>query len=121
MSLKAEDESTLLIEYYTGNPLTLKVAVTTIQSLFDEDVSKFWEQGTGVGGDIWKFLDQQFHRLSALEKRVMYYLASNREWVTLPKLLEDVAPTTSDHELLEALEYLQQRSLIERDSAGFTP
>ena len=36
----------------------------------------------------------------------MYYLASNREWVTLPKLLENVAPTTSDQELLEALEYL---------------
>jgi len=39
-----------------------------------------FEQGTIVFGDIWDLLDQQFHRLSALEKQVMYCLASYREW-----------------------------------------
>lgn len=118
--VSTEDESRKLIEYYSGNPLALKIAATTIQSLFDGDVSKFLEQDTIIFGDIWDLLDQQFNRLSALEKQVMYRLAINREWVPLPKLLEDVAPTVSHRELLEALVSLNQRSLIERQSASFT-
>jgi hypothetical protein len=70
--------------------------------------------------DIWNILDQQFNRLSALEKQVMFCLATNPEWVTLPQLLEAVVPTVSYRELLEALESLQQRSLIERSLASFT-
>lgn len=115
-----EDESRLLIEYYSGNPMTLKIAATMIHSLFDGDVSRFLAQGTGVFGDIWDLLDQQFNRLSALEKQVMYCLASNQEWMTLPQLLKAIVPTLSHRELLEALESLQQRSLIQRLSASFT-
>jgi hypothetical protein len=117
--VEIEDESKKLIEYYNGNPLALKIAATTIQSLFSGDVFKFLEQGTVIFGDIWELLDQQFNRLSALEKQVMYWLASNRKWVTLPELREDCFATVSHRELLEALESLQQRSLIERHSASF--
>ena len=115
-----EDESRLLIEHYSGNPLALKIAATTIQSLFSGDVSRFLEQGTVVFGDIWNILDQQFNRLSALEKQVMFCLATNPEWVTLPQLLEAIEPAVSYRELLEALESLNQRSLLERSSASFT-
>lgn len=114
-----EDETRKLISYYTGNPLALKIAATTIYSLLDGDVSKFLDWGTGVFGDIWDLLDQQFNRLSVLEKQVLFCLASNQEWMTLPQLLEAIAPI-SYRELLEALESLQQRSLIERNSARFT-
>lgn len=115
-----EDESKQLIEHYNGNPLALKLAATAIQSLFGGDVFKFLEQGTVVFGDIWELLDQQFNRLSALEKQVMYWLASRRRWVTLSELQEDCLSTVSQRELLEALESLQQRSVIEKDSASFT-
>jgi len=67
-----------------------------------------FEQGTIVFGDI-RALDQQFHRLSALEKQLMYCLASYRECVKLPKLVEYIVPTVSYGE--EALESLHQRSL----------
>lgn len=115
-----EDESKQLIEQYNGNPLALKLAATAIQSLFGGDVLKFLEQGTVVFGDIWELLDQQFNRLSALEKQVMYWLASRRRWVTLSELQEDCLSTVSQRELLEALESLQQRSVIEKNSASFT-
>ena len=115
-----EEEYIKLVEHYSGNPLALKIATTTIQSLFGGDVSRFLEQGTVVFGDIWNILDQQFNRLSALEKQVMFCLATNPQWVTLPQLLEAIVPTVSYRELLESLESLQQRSLIERNSASFT-
>ena len=50
----------------------------------------------------------------------MSCLAINQEWVTLPKLLENIGITVSQGELLEALESLQQRSLIESHSGIFT-
>lgn len=118
--VSAEDESRKLIEYYIGNPLVLKIIATKIQSLFDADVSKFLEQETVVFSDIWELLDQQFNRLSTLEKQVMYWLAANRESVTLTELLKSIVPKVSCRELLEALESLQQRSLLHKHAAGFT-
>ncbi len=117
--VEVEDKFKKLIERYTGNPLALKIAATMIQSLFDGDVSRFFEQGTMIFGEIWELLDKQFSRLSAIEKEVMYRLALNREWVTLPELQENILLIVSHRELLEAVESLQQRSLIEKRSAGF--
>ena len=115
-----EEESRKLIEYYTGNPLALKIVATTIKSLFNGDVFRFSEQGTVIFSDVWELLDQQFNRLSPLEKEVMYWLATTEEQVTISELLEKIVPTVPDRELLKALESLQQRSLIERSSASFT-
>lgn len=116
-----EAEAKKLIEYYTGNPLALKIAATTIHSLFSGDVSRFLAQGTVVFGDIWDLLDQQFNRLSVVEKHLMFWLATNRESVILPKLLEDIELISlSQRELLEAIDSLQQRSLLLRNSFGFT-
>ena len=116
----SEEQEKLLIERYRGNPLALKIVATTTEELFDGDVSQFLEQGTAVFGDIWELLEQQFERLAALEKQIMYWLAVNRDWVSLVELREDIVPLVSQRELLKALESLQQRSLIEKNSATFT-
>jgi len=117
---ETEDEFTTLIEFYSGNPLALKIIATTIQSLFDGDVAQFLAQGTIVFGEIAALLDQHFNRLSTLEKRVMHCLAIQGKWVSLPELLQDTVSTVSPGELLEALESLQGRSLIERNFDKFT-
>ncbi|MBD2741449.1 NB-ARC domain-containing protein [Coleofasciculus sp. FACHB-1120] len=118
--LVSEEDIKLLMARYQGNPLALKIVATTIQELFDGNISQFLEQSTAVFGDIWDILDQQFNRLCALEKQIMYWLAINREWVSLLELREDIVPPVSQRELLEALESLQRRSLIEKKSATFT-
>jgi len=115
-----EDEFKQLIDRYHGNPLALKIAATAIQSLFAGDVYRFLDQGTVIFGDLWDLLDQQFHRLSALEKQVMHWLANNRRWVTLSELRACCFTSISQRELLEALDSLQQRSLIERHSVSFS-
>jgi len=113
-------ESQRLIEQYAGNPLALKIAATTISSLFRGNVTEFLATGTSVFGDIWNLLEQQFDRLSKLEQTVMYWLAINREAVTLSQLRQDVIPTIDLRRLLEVLESLQRRSLIEISEAGFS-
>lgn len=115
-----EGEAKQLIDRYHGNPLALKIAATAIQSLFAGDVYRFLDQGTVIFGDLWELLDQQFNRLSPIEKQVMHWLANNRHWVTLSELRECCFTSISQRELLEALESLQQRSLIERHSVSFT-
>lgn len=49
----------------------------------------------------------------------MYWLAINRDWVSLSDLWGDIVPPIPQMELLEALESLVRRSLIETSSASF--
>ncbi len=107
-----------LVERYSGNPLALKIVATTIHDLFGNNVGEFLEQieqETAVYGDIRALLREQFRRLSDLEKQVMYWLAVNREYVSLTELKEDIIPPSSLRRLLEAVESLWRRSLIERN------
>jgi WD40 repeat protein len=110
----AEDEWQAMIERYAGNPLALKIVATTIQDIFDGNVTEFLQQDTAVFGDIRDILEQHFARLSDLEKNIMYWLAINRESVTIAELREDIVSPVPQAKLLEALESLGRRSLIEK-------
>ncbi|MBE8970466.1 NACHT domain-containing protein [Nostocales cyanobacterium LEGE 12452] len=116
----AIDEWQTLIESYGGNPLALKIVATTIRDLFDSNIPNFLAQGTVVFGDIQDLLEQQFQRLSALEKSVMYWLAINREPVNFSEIQADLLSLVVSSQLLEALSALERRSLIEKGSALFT-
>lgn len=116
----SEGDAQTLVTQYSGNPLALKIIATTIQELFDGNVAQFLIEGTTIFGDISDLLNQQFNRLSALEQQVMYWLAINREWVSLSELQEDMISPVGKGALLEVLESLQLRSLIEKSSARFT-
>ena len=107
-----------LIKRYSGNPLALKIASTTIRDLFDGDVLQFLSQNTVVYGDISDLLAQQFNRLTAVEQQMMYWLAIAREPIALSVLQEDILPVASRTKLLESLESLQQRSLIEKAASS---
>ena len=109
-----------LSDRYAGNPLALKVVATTIQDLFAGNIGEFLHQDMAVFGDIRDVLDQQFARLSALEQEIMYWLAIAREPISLQQLQEDFVWSISPIKLLEALESLSRRSLIEKNAACFT-
>lgn len=108
-----------LINIYGGNPLALKIITTSIQDLFDGDIETFLAQETALFNGIRKLLDQQFSRLSGLERLVMYWLAINREWTTVTELAEDMV-NVSKADLLEALKALSGRSLIEKQEGAYT-
>ncbi len=109
-----------LIRHVDGNPLALKLLATTIQNIFCGDVQAFLAQGTTIFGDLWQLFNQQFERLSDLQKQLMYWLAINREGVLPTKLKAELIPPTSLTILLEALETLRDRSLIESTREGLT-
>jgi WD40 repeat protein len=109
-----------LIQQYAGNPLALKIVASTIQELFDGDVAEFLQEGIAFFGDLGELLDEQFNRLSMLEKQIMFWLAVSQEPISLTELNEDIATSISKRELLEALESLGRRPLIEKLGTRFS-
>jgi WD40 repeat protein len=116
----SEKELDTLVERYAGNPLALKVVATSVYELFAGNISEFLTQSTSIFGDIRDLLDQQFKRLSDIEKEIMYWLAINREPISLFELREDIVSPISTMSLMEGLESLSRRSLIEKNAARFT-
>lgn len=114
------DELDDLVKCYQGNPLALKIAASSIQSLFAGNIADFLQQGVVVFNGIRHLLKTQVERLSEREQQVMYWLAINREPVSVSELQSDIVPTLFNSALLEALESLKGRSLIERTAEGFT-
>ncbi|MEG4023822.1 NB-ARC domain-containing protein [Microcoleus sp. S13C4] len=102
-----------IVNYFGGNPLALKLAATSIKTLFGGDIHAFLVQGNTVFSDLWDLLDHQFDRLSPLQQKIMYWLAINQEGATPAKLKAEILPKVSARQLMEALEGLAERSLIE--------
>jgi len=103
-----------LIERYGGNPLALKIVAQTIVELFGGEIAPFLEQGEVVFGSVRELLGEQFDRLSVVEQRVLLWLAILREPVSIEELLSVLGTPLSRAQVLEAVEALRWRSLVER-------
>ena len=115
----SEDEFKTIAERYAGNALALKIASTTILDLFNGNVHEFLKQDTAIFGDIRDLLEQQFERLLDSEKEIMYWLAINREPMTLSELRKDLVLPGQKLNLMTALESIKRRSLVESNGNFF--
>jgi WD40 repeat protein len=119
-SIGTETEKELLGDRYGNSPLAIKIVATSIQDLFEGNIAEFLQEDTFIFNGIRRLLDRQFERLTELEKSIMYWLAIDREWTSLGELSQDILPSTSRANLLESLESLSWRSLIEKQSGKYT-
>ena len=104
-----------LIQIYRGNPLALKIIANTIKDLFGGKVATFLRQKTIVFGELNDLLDEQFECLSSLEIEILYWLAIQEFSLSLSQLHSNLIFISSQGKLIEALESLLRRSLIERN------
>lgn len=139
-----------VIRKYAANPLALQLIIEPIQTIFGGSIDKFLDEGALVFDDIYSVLHQQFSRLSDLEGLIMYWLAIDRELVsmddllrsiirlselakeliywltieregaTLSEILGSTVNHTSKREVMDELASLHRRSLIEINQARFT-
>jgi WD40 repeat protein/transcriptional regulator with XRE-family HTH domain len=108
------EEYARLAALYEGNPLALSIVAETIADLFGGAISPFLSAGTILFNSITQLLQEQWERLSALEQTLLFWLATLREPVSIAELQAvQVAPLVP-MQLLEAVEGLRRRSLIER-------
>jgi predicted ATPase/WD40 repeat protein/DNA-binding SARP family transcriptional activator len=113
-------EAAQLIDNYSGNPLALQIVAATIADFFGGDVAAFRQEEGGLFDGMRVVLDQQFARLSPLEREILIWLAIEREAVTVPTLRSNFVQPVTTREFLEALQALQNRSLLETHTNGLS-
>lgn len=115
------DQWTSLIDLYAGNPLALKLVSQSIRGTFRGHIALFLQNQESAFGEISELLEQQFLRLSLQEQDVLYWLAIEREAVSLETLQDNSVQLLSSGILLASLDSLRQRALIEvREPALYT-
>ena len=112
-----------LINAYSGNPLALKMTAAAVRDYFDGNIASFLalsEEDSLIFGDIRQLLVRQINRLTPLEKDIMYWLAINREPVAWQTLKVDLLEAVPFNRVLQAIDSLERRSLIERERSRIT-
>jgi len=109
-----------LVEKCGGIPFTLKVIAEHINDVFYGQIGKFLESGHVIVRDVRNLLNEQFNRLSELERHIVLWLAIYREPALANEIKSDIIYPCSDADLLDALEALRKRFLIELNEKGFT-
>ncbi|MEG4632229.1 NB-ARC domain-containing protein [Microcoleus sp. AR_TQ3_B6] len=116
--LEEIDNSETLIHRYQGNPLWLKSVANLIQDLGGGVTELLPNDTILLPEDVKDVLQQQFDRLSELEKQVISLLAKESQPINRAKLLENEIIPASD--LLNALQSLSRRCLIEQQANFYT-
>ncbi len=112
-------EADALVQQYSGNPLALKLAADTVQEIFKGNIAHFLRAEAVVFDDIRHVLDQQFARLTLIERELMIWLAVVREPISYTDLRALLAQPPVSRVTLEAVRSLLRRSLIEMYEGGF--
>jgi transcriptional regulator with XRE-family HTH domain len=107
-----------LVARYAGNPLALQAAADTIATVFGGDLASFLAQDVAVFGEIRQMFDEQVARLSAPEHAVLTRLAEERTPVRFDDLVSYLRPVVGRSALVEAVEAMARRSLLEPAEHG---
>ncbi len=117
----SDEQWAALVAFYAGNPLALKIVAELVQEVFGGDIGQFLQEEAIAFGDIHRLLEHQFQRLSSQEQEIVSWLAIEREPTALETLRTNLLYPPVKAALLESLDSLRRRSLIEvQGSAHFT-
>ncbi|MEG4393346.1 NB-ARC domain-containing protein [Microcoleus sp. BROC3] len=109
----------ILLSRYGGNLLALKIVATTIHEFFEGNVLKFLEAtALFIEEHISNLLAQQFDRMSSSEQEIAYWMAIAQSQISLATLREQMLVNSSLSDLLQNLDSLGRRSLIDKISEG---
>lgn len=118
----SEADWSRLIRCYDGNPLALNVVATRIREVFDGKFRDFLEQSqqeTLIFDDICDSLQNQFERLSELEKTILHCLAAYHEPIEISEIQKSQTAPLSYSQLQDGLQSLLRRSLIEIEASRY--
>ncbi|MDZ8050380.1 MAG: pentapeptide repeat-containing protein [Aulosira sp. ZfuVER01] len=116
----SEEDWRELIGLYDGNPLALQLAGKHILEVFFGNIADFLREGKPVFHDLQELLSWHFQRLPAACCELLYWLAINREPVSLVELREDLMLSTAKAALPATLGVLQRKLPLERTGDRFT-
>ncbi|NJK67889.1 MAG: ATP-binding protein [Microcoleus sp. CSU_2_2] len=103
------------IERYEGNPLALWMISATVVNLFAGKTSDFLKTGTVFLGQVEGVLCEMFDRLTDVEVKVLCQLAVINQPISFSRLRDEISLDISSSVLMNVLESLSGRSLIETE------
>lgn len=103
-----------IVELYHGNPLALELAARHIDQVFNGDLTAFLAGGRPVFADLQELLNWHLGRLSVAEAEIIYWLAIEREPVSIATLYDNLVSPTSREHITSTLQSLQRRIPLER-------
>lgn len=109
----------LLARHYSGSPLALQIVAETVKEIFGGDLELFLQETALIFDDIRAVLDQQWARLTPLERTVMCWLAIARAPLSSAQLFQQLIGGVARSALVDALRSLSRRSLIESHQGSF--
>ncbi|MBE9189041.1 NACHT domain-containing protein [Gloeocapsopsis crepidinum LEGE 06123] len=112
----SEEECHFLVDYYSGNPLFIKIAATVVQDVFANNIAKLIAQGNIIFSDMREVIAQQLSRLSVLEEQVLYWLTLNPQSNLVSNLQSEIPLDASNLEILDAIAFLQRRNIIDSNA-----
>ncbi len=110
----SNEEWERVADIYQGNPLALELAARHIDQVFSGSLTAFLAEGRSVFYDLQELLDWHLNRLSREESEIIYWLAIEREPVSIAILYEDLLSPSSREHLPSTLQTLQRRVPLER-------
>ncbi len=103
-----------IVKLYNGNPLALELAARHIDQVFGGDLATFLGRGRPVFADLEELLNWHLDRLTEEETNIVYWLAIEREPVSLVTLYDDLVSPLSRQNVASTLQSLQRRIPLER-------
>jgi NB-ARC domain/WD domain, G-beta repeat len=113
-----KEEMDNLVDFYSGNPLALKLIAGYIGEVASGNIGLFLsslKRDELIPEDIRGLIHQQFERLSISEQEIMYWLGIHRIPSTLEELRNSTQHLIPAKKLPETLVSLKKRSIIEGD------
>jgi WD40 repeat protein len=96
-----------------GNPLYLRIIANTIANNFSGDLAAFLDSDRYTYAKISNILTTQLARLSTDEKLLVYYLAIQREPVSIESMIIHFEPLGLDRSLPTTVDSLIKRSIVQ--------
>ena len=101
-------------QHYSGNPLTMKLVAEPIRNRFDGSLAAFLHHSDATPHEMSDVLAAQIERTSEPEYALLLWLTIEWEPASAQQLVRDVAGAISEARVLQALETLLHRAIIER-------
>lgn len=102
------------VQHYSGNPLTMKLVAETVRNRFDGNLAAFLHHSDAIPREMSAVLAAQIERTSEPEYALLLWLTIERDPASAKQLAHDVAGAIGGARVLQALETLLQRTMIER-------
>ena len=109
-----------LINTYESNPKFLLFIATMINQVLFSNFDLLLDEAPVIFGDILKIIKDQIQRLSQLELKIICLIVREYKPLTISEIKDTISPNISYDNLVEVLDSLQGRSMIDITSRGVT-